>query len=132
WIGENGHLGLAINRLDNRYGLPPGAHDHAHAHEEHEEEESGIHVPGDEFVFIDMERTRYDLDAELRNLADWAERIQYRLSYTDYAHAEIEGNGDIGTRYSNDAWQQRLQITHTDTARRHGVLGLQYSSEEFA
>src|SRR5690606_20065287 len=30
WIGEQGHIGFAVNRLDNRYGLPPGAHGHGH------------------------------------------------------------------------------------------------------
>lgn len=133
WIFDNGFLGLAVNRLDNRYGLPPGAHDHGHDHGDddhsHDEEDA---VPGADFVHIDMQRTRYDLQGEWRNLAPWAETVNYRLSYTDYAHAEIEGNGAVGTRFSNDSWQHRLQVTHTDTPERHGVIGLQYSVEEFA
>src|SRR5690606_5936878 len=68
WIFDNGFLGLAVNRLDNRYGLPPGAHDHGHDHgdddhshdeEDHDHEEDA--VPGADFVHIDMQRTRYDL-----------------------------------------------------------------------
>ncbi len=123
WILPNGYLGLAVNRLDNTYGLPPGAH--GHAHEEDEE-------PGADFVFIDMQNTRYDVSGEWGDVASWAENISYRLSHTDYAHAEIEGDGALGTQFCNDAWQQRLQVTHTDNAERHGVLGLQLGSEEFA
>lgn len=142
WIFDNGFLGLAVSELDNRYGLPPGAHHHGHAHDDehededdhddHDEDEHADEVPGADFVYIDMERTRYDLQGEWRDVAPWAETINYRLSYTDYAHAEIEGNGDVGTQFSNDSWQHRLQVTHTDTAERHGVIGVQYSNEEFA
>ena len=141
WIFDSGFLGLAVNHLDNNYGLPPGTHEHDHGHEEehadeeyeeHEEHDEELHVPGDDFVSIDMQRTRYDLNGEWRNLASWAETVSYRASYTDYRHAEIEANGDIGTRFSNDGWQHRLQVTHTDTDARHGVIGLQASTEEFA
>jgi len=135
WIFDNGFLGVAVNHLDNRYGLPQGAHGHGHE-DEHDEDHDDDHADeahehGDEFVSIDMKRTRYDLSGEWRNLAPWAETVSYRLSYTDYQHEEIEG-GSVGTRFSNDSWQHRLQITHTDTPERHGVIGLQASTEEFA
>lgn len=149
WVGAQGHIGLAASRLDNRYGLPPGAHGHGDAHDEHHDHDhdhdhehghvhEAVHGADEHLVFIDMEHSRYDLDAEWRGLASWAEKIQYRLSYSDYAHAEIEAGhgsgtaGEASTRYYNQAWQQRLQITHTDTHERHGILGLQHSSEEFA
>jgi iron complex outermembrane recepter protein len=132
WIFDKGFLGLAVNQLDNRYGLPPGAHDHGHAHEEEHEEDHADELPGADFVSIDMARTRYDLNGEWRNLASWAETVSYRLSHTDYEHDEIEGDGSVGTRFSNDSWQHRLQVTHTDTSERHGVIGLQASTEEFA
>jgi iron complex outermembrane receptor protein len=125
WIMANGYLGFAVNRLENHYGLPSGAHDHAPEHETEEEN-------GEDFVSIDMENTRYDLDGEWHDVASWAETVSYRLSHTDYAHAEIEGDGTIGTQFSNDAWQQRLQVTHTDNAERHGVIGLQLGNEKFA
>ena len=128
WVFNNGFIGLAVSNLDNEYGLPPGAHDHAHE-EDHEEGEENHE---EEFVFIDMERTRYDLNGKWSDIAPWAETVKYSLSYTDYAHAEIEGNGEIGTQFSNESLSQRLQITHTDTSKRHGVLGLQYSNEEFS
>jgi len=132
WIFDSGYLGLAVTSLDNRYGLPPGAHG---VHEEDAapgETVAAEEVPGADFVSIQMDRTRYDVQGEWRDLAPWAEKVSYRGSYTDYAHAEIEGNGDVGTRFSNESWQHRLQITHTDTPDRHGVVGLQHSNEEFS
>ena len=121
WLFDSGFLGVAINRMENNYGLPPGVHG---LEEEEEAEEM------DERVFIDMERTRYDLTGEWRNLTPWLEHVDYRLTMSDYQHIELEG-AEFGTRFSNDAWQQRLQLTHTEIGNWHGVLGLQSSDEEF-
>lgn len=131
YIFANGFIGMAVNRIDNTYGLPPGAHGDEHGEEdaEHVDEEGAEHE--EELVFIDMGRTRYDLTGEWRNLTPWIEHLDYRLAFTDYGHAEMEGPGLVGTRFSNDSWQQRLQITHRETAGLHGVLGLQTTDEEF-
>ncbi|MDR2212952.1 MAG: TonB-dependent receptor [Pseudomonadales bacterium] len=129
WVfDQGGHLGLAYNKQENFYGLPPGAH----GHEESEDADQEEAAEAEEFVHIDMQRERYDLDGEWLDLAPWAERLSYKLSYTDYAHSEIEGDGATGTRFSNESWQQRLQITHTDSPERHGALGLQRADEVFA
>lgn len=133
WVGENGHIGLSVNHLDNRYGLPAGAHVHAeeeHEEEEHEEEEHE-HEEEPHAVYIDMQSTRYDLMGEWRNHDALFEKLDYRLSYTDYEHTEVED--DIaGTRFTNQSWQQRLQLTHRELSGWHGVLGLQSSYGEFA
>ncbi len=126
WIFDSGFLGMAVNRIDNTYGLPPGNH----GHDEEEPSEPGEEAD-EENVFIDMGQTRYDLTGEWRNLTPWIEHLDYRLAYTDYGHAEMEGPGIVGTRFSNDSWQQRLQFTHVETANWHGVLGLQTADEEF-
>ena len=103
YILDNGFVGFSFNRMTNEYGLPPGVHGQ---HEEEEGAEVGDH--DEENIFIDMERERYDFIASLNNLSPWIESLNYRLSYTDYAHAEMEGPGEIGTQFNNDSWQQRL------------------------
>ncbi|HWK55130.1 MAG TPA: TonB-dependent receptor [Hyphomicrobiales bacterium] len=134
WIfDQGGHIGLAYSHLENRYGLPPGVHGHEHEDDGHDHDHD--HEDGHdeaELVHIDMQRDRYDLDGEWHDLAPWAQTLSYKLSYTDYAHSEIEPDGQVGTRFANTSWQHRLQLTHTDTDRRHGALGLQHSDEEFA
>jgi iron complex outermembrane receptor protein len=122
FVFDNGFIGLAVNRIENTYGLPEGAHAHEHE-EEHGEEEKN--------VFIDMARIRYDLTGEWRNLTPLIEHVDYRLTYTEYEHNELEGIGEIGTTFSNEGWQQRLQMTHTETAGWHGVFGIQTADEEF-
>lgn len=114
WIFDSGFIGLAVNRLDNTYGLPGGAH-----------------AEGEADVFIDMGSTRVDLTGEWRNPYPWLEHVDLRMAYTDYSHAEMEGPGNVGTQFSNESWQQRLQLTLVQAAPWHGVLGLQNSSETF-
>ena len=124
WIFDGGFLGLAVNRTENTYGLPPGNH----GEEEGAEEETGHEG---ENVYIDMERTRVDLTGEWLDLAPWIEHVDYRLTWTDYSHAEMEGPGIEGTRYDNDSWQQRLQLTHVEAGNWHGVVGMQNTSDTF-
>lgn len=127
WVFDSGHLGFAYSQLDNQYGLPPGAHDHGH------EEEQAIPAEehGEELVSIDMERKRYDIDAQWRNLAPWIDNVTYKASHIDYQHAELENLTVVGTRFDNESWQQRLQLTHVETNGWHGAIGLQQSTEEF-
>jgi len=139
YVFDNGFFGIAVNHIDNYYGLPPGVHGHHeeeehHDEEEHEDEEEHHEEEeehGDENVFINMERTRYDVAGEWREVSPLVEHVDYRLTYTDYEHQEIEGVGEIGTQFSNDSLQQRLQITHAEINGWHGVLGIQTSDEEF-
>jgi len=127
YVLDNGFIGFSFNRMTNEYGLPPGVHGH------HEEEAGAAEEEhAEENVFIDMERERYDFIASLNDLSPMIESLNYRLSYTDYEHAEMEGPGLIGTQFTNDSWQQRLQLTHPDIANWHGVFGLQHSDETFA
>lgn len=131
-IFDSGFLGLAVSKLDNRYGLPPGAHAHEDEHDEEHHDAAADHDEGEDNVRIDMNSTRYDLGGEWRDLAPGIEKLAYRASYTDYEHAELEGPGIVGTHFSNASVQHRLQLTHMETAGWHGVLGLQHGDEEFA
>ena len=127
YVLDNGFIGFSFNRMTNEYGLPPGVHG------EHEEEAGGAEEEhSEENIFIDMERERYDFIASLNDLSPWIESLNYRLSYTDYEHAEMEGPGVVGTQFNNDSWQQRLQLTHPEVGNWHGVFGLQHSDETFS
>lgn len=133
WVLDSGHVGFAYSVLDNQYGLPPGAHDHGHEEDEpaHVEGDDHAHESAADTVSIDMERQRYDIDAGWRNVAPWIEQISYKLSRIDYQHAELENQTVVGTRFDNESWQQRMQLTHAETNGWHGAIGLQTSDEEF-
>ena len=128
---DQGFFGLAVNRLENEYGIPAGAHEHhdeeAHAGEldEHDEHEDGG-------VRIDLEQTRYDMALHLHDPLPGLEVARTFLSYTDYEHRELEPSGEVGTRYSSDSWEGRLELVHDPVANFHGVMGLQAKGREFS
>ncbi|UTA48456.1 TonB-dependent receptor [Simiduia sp. 21SJ11W-1] len=126
---DAGFIGLAVAQSGNNYGIPPGAHEHHEEddHADHDEE----HEHGEEFIRIDMEQTRYDLKGE-HNLGDgWASKITYRLGYTDYEHAELEGH-EVGTRFTNKAWEGRAELIHSAGDQHRGALGMQYQLRDYA
>ena len=54
------------------------------------------------------------------------------LSFTDYEHAEIEGSGEVGTRFDRETWSGRLELVHRQLGAFHGVFGLQASAGDFS
>ena len=136
---EGGFVGLAVSRLENRYGIPAGAHashDHGHGedvhdhdhedeHDGHADEDHAHDEDGHGDILLDVEQTRYDLAMELANPLPGFAVARSRLTYTDYQHAEIEGSGEIGTLYQNETWEGRLEMVHNPLGDLHGALGLQ-------
>ncbi|WP_203295106.1 TonB-dependent receptor [Maricaulis parjimensis] len=140
WVGENGFIGVGVRRSTALYGVPGG---HAHGEEEHDDHDArkylsaeGDHdAHGDESVRIDLEQTRYDLRGEWRDLGEHIERIRFSFGTGSYEHAELEGDA-IGTRFTNDGWEGRLEARHTPQdifgGLWEGAMGLQAFSRDFA
>ncbi|GMG86260.1 TonB-dependent receptor [Biformimicrobium ophioploci] len=141
WIGDNGFLGLSVNRLENNYGIPLGAHEHHHEEEHHEEEHAGEELVGEEheehdehgeeYVRIGLEQTRYDLKGE-HNFGDdnYWNKLSLRAGYTDYAHTEFEGE-EVGTKFSNDTIDGRVELTAGYEDGLRSAYGLQWSDSDF-
>jgi iron complex outermembrane receptor protein len=109
-----------VNQLDNEYGIPTGSH----SHDDHEEDEEEIR--------IDMEQRRYDAVVHLHEPLTAIEVVRGFYTYTDYEHKEIEGNGEIGTRFENDSQEARLEVVHQPMGGWHGVLGMQWRRNEYS
>jgi iron complex outermembrane receptor protein len=129
---NDGFVGFSISQLDNKYGIPPGAHGHEHGdedldddHDDHDEEEP-------EEVTLEIEHTRYNATAQFEEPLKPLETVRSYLTYNDYSHKEIEGNGEVGTRFDRDTWEGRIEAVHKSIVGFHGVFGLQASSDEFS
>ena len=121
WVFDNGYVGASVSRLENTYGLPgPG--------EEEEGEEEPALFPG---PFLDMEQTRVDLRGELRG-DGFIENARFAFGVNDYEHTETEPSGEVGTAWSNEAWQGRVDITHAAIGVFSGTVGLQVDDRDFA
>ena len=126
YLLDNGYVGFSYGRLDRTYGIPG----HAHGEEEHgeHEEEEGAHE--EEIVQGDLEQDRWQILSELNLDGEWLAGVNTRLGYTDYKHAEIE-NGVVGTTFSNQTLQTRLDLQLQEMAGWRSTVSFEYKNTDF-
>ncbi len=117
YITDSSLLGAAVSTYRSNYGVP------GHAHEE---------APGvePETVRIDMEQTRYDIKARQDSPVDGIESLKFRFGYNDYRHVELEG-GAIGTTFTNQEFDARIEAVHQPIGAFRGAFGLQVHDRDF-
>lgn len=108
-VDEQGYLGLAVDRYDNRYGVT---------------------VEPD--VLIDMRRERLALAGERRHLAGWFDTLSLNAATTRYRHQELDAGGAVGTTFSSRGEDFRLQAHHVALGPWRGVLGVQAEGLRFS
>ncbi len=113
WADARGFVGLAIDDYRNNYGVT---------------------VEPD--LTIRMQRQRLQLAGERRGLAGPLAEISVQASHTRYQHQELEGSGAVGTTFSSQGNELRLQARQAPVAllggSLAGVLGLQIEQLDFA
>ena len=145
YVGNRSFIGLALSRLSSDYGVPGGHGHHGEEEDHHDEEDEdedhhhnddeGADHHGDEEeggVRIDMKQTRYDLEAALDEPLPGLQRIKTRWAYNDYKHDEVEGNGEVGTRFNNNELEGRVDFLHAPIGHWNGVVGIQYRNKDFS
>jgi iron complex outermembrane receptor protein len=124
FIGESGFLGVAASGLDSLYGIPGGhAHEEGEGEEGEEEEEEGA-------VRIDLRQRRWDLRGGVTRPFGIFRGANLRFGTSDYEHVELEGE-EIGTVFSNDAWEGRVELVQKQLGSLSGSVGLQVLSRDF-
>lgn len=119
-VGARGHLGLAVSRFENDYGIPPGA---AHSH--------GGAPAAAENVRIDLGQTRFDVAGRLDRPGAVFHALTFRFGDSRYVHDE-RVNGVAHTRFRNDVREARLELEHAPHARLSGTLGLTGLARDFS
>ena len=120
WIGDSGFFGASLRSYGSNYGLP----EHGHPDGESEEQPEPS-------VRVDLEQARIDLRGGWMRQGGPVETIDLRLGVNDYEHLELEG-GTPGTRFTNDAWEGRLELVHAPWGEWEGAFGMQLAAREFA
>jgi len=132
YANDRGFLGAAVSRTQAEYGLPGG---HGHEEEEHEGEDHEDEEHEDEFAgltpILDMEQTRIDFEAGIKNPFGSFSSLNLRLGHNDYEHSEIEPDGEVATLFQNDAFESRLELIQ-ETDRGRSVYGLQFDQRDFS
>ena len=117
WINDDGYLGFSISDMKNNYGIPL------------DEDALGDPNAG---VHIDMQQQRYDVAGEKREVNAVVDTLRWHLTYSDYQHQEIGNTGDIGTTFTNQTWEHRVELVHREIAGWRGVVGVQLKRSDFA
>ena len=145
WIGSRGYLGVAVTEQNSTYGLPGHAHEfeechphgtslHCGGHDEDEDEDDHEEAHGHEeeaAPWVELQNRRVDVRGELNDPFAGVERIRFRGGVTDYAHEEIEG-GEVGTRFTNEGHDARVEVEHAPIGALRGVVGFQTARSDFA
>lgn len=131
WIGDRGHMGVSVSRLASNYGIPPTLD--LDDHEESEEEGLSLEMggkPGEE-IRLDMRQTRLDARAELIVGSGFLETVKFRFGWADYVHDEVEPDGSIGTTFTSDALEARVEAVQAERDGWKGATGAQILSRRF-
>jgi len=127
YIGDSGFIGLSVNNFTSTYGIP-GGHEEGEE-EEGEEGEEEEEEEGD--VFIELDQTRFDLNAGF-DLDGPIERVQAFAGYADYEHIEFEGPGEVGTVFSNEGFEIRAEAIQAARGTWKAAYGAQYRERDFS
>lgn len=122
-LGDS-NFGASVGYYDTSYGVPgrPGF-------EEHNGEEEGAEEGGDG-VSIGLEQFRADFRGDIALGDGFFQRLKIRAGYSDYTHTEFEGS-EIGTVFTSDALEGRIELVQSETGGSSGAVGLQYSYRDF-
>ena len=143
WVGQAGYIGLAYTTRQDDYALPGHSEEfgechphgielHCESHEEEEAHDHGHEEAGHEDVpLVDLSSRRMDLRGELVEPLPGIHGIRLRGSRTDYRHFEIE-DGEIGTTFTNEGYEGRIDIDHAPVMGWHGIVGVQFADTRFS
>ena len=133
FIFDNGFIGFNVRQLDSLYGVPGGHHEEGHHEEEgeEEEEEHDEEEEEEEVIRIDLDQTRYDINGEFSGDFGWFSKAKFRFGYSNYEHQELEGD-EIGTLFSNEGWEGRLDLVEKGSENWKGSTGIQIRTRDFS
>lgn len=106
---DRGYLGMAVDSYRNDYG-----------------------IVAEDDVTIRMRRDKLAVAGEWRGLDGAVRSVRARLQASDYRHEEVEGSGEVGTRFSNKGSDGRIEIEHAPWGNLSGVIGVQAERARFA
>nr|WP_184087966.1 TonB-dependent receptor [Sphingomonas xinjiangensis] len=138
WITSKGYIGAAYSRMESDYGLPGHSHlngvCHTHDLDLHCQSHGGFEDPfggsDSHTAQIKLRTERADVRADYHDLLPGLAHARLRLSYTDYAHDEIDGDL-LFTRFTNKVWDGRVELTHKPLFGFSGTFGVQYTDGTF-
>ncbi|MDY7094975.1 MAG: TonB-dependent receptor [Acidobacteriota bacterium] len=141
FFGDTAVIGFSVSGLDNEYGLP-GGHGHGeeddHGDDDHGDDDHGDDDHGDDDhgeeeeegpVRLDLKSRRADFHAQITRPMGPFSGLKARAGVTDYEHVELEGD-EIGTLFTNDSWEARVELVQKERGNLKGSLGVQLKARD--
>lgn len=116
FVTEEGFAGVSVSRFESDYGNPG---------------EPGDPSSGEPGVSLDLRQDRVEAKGGLRRDFGVFDGLRASVAQTDYEHIEFEGD-EVGTVFSNEATEGRVELTHAGPGALIGAIGLQYSTRDYA
>ena len=130
YVGERAKFGVAVHTFETDYGVP-GGHGHEEEEEEHEEGEEEHEEEEEENVTIGLDQTRVDVNGSVE-LGGLIEKLQLFGGYADYKHTEFEAPGEVGTIFTNEGYELRLEAIQSENNGWRAAHGLHIRNRDFA
>ncbi len=106
FIGSDGFFGVAFVRVESLYGIPA------------------------EEAFIDLEQDKILSKGEWRIQSGGIDVARFWFGASDYAHDEVAGDGEVGSRFTNREQEGRAEIEQqtiaTPLGEIDGAVGMQF------
>lgn len=83
-------------------------------------------------VMIKLRRDHVGFASELKFSDGPLRALRLNANYTDYQHKEVEGDGAVGTVFSSQGHDVRVEAEHAPIGPVRGVLGLQHENFDFS
>lgn len=132
WQGNGWRAQLRLDKLENTYGIPFGAHEHHHGHEEEHDEhdDEGHEDEGheEESVRIEMNKLSIAPQVVFESPLPAVEQLTLRADFSRYQHSEIEraeGVDEVGTQFERDSISVRAEALHSLLPGR-GYAGIEW------
>ena len=117
YIGDSGNIGVAYSRYDSLYGIPLRL--------------ATLPGQGQEAPRLHLKQDRIDARAEVSTGGELLDKISFRYAFGDYTHFELEPDGEIGTTFTNQGMEGRLEFLQAEKGGWKGVSGVQFMLRDF-
>jgi iron complex outermembrane receptor protein len=115
-ITDTGQLGFAVSHYDSLYGVPA---------------RYDLTTGEGEMPRLDVHQTRVDARTELDLGDGFFKQLRGRFGFADYKHAELEEDGNAGTRFFNKGLEGRLELAQNKRGVWQGAIGGQLLIRDF-
>ncbi len=111
YVWDKGYVGVSFNQFLSYYGVPNNP-------------EVSDPIVRPDRVNLDVVKRQYSLRSEIEDPFAGFNHLNFKFTYTDYKHDELDGDS-IGSTFKTNGFDSRLELAHKPIGKLEGTLGIQ-------